>query len=240
MRVAALVLLPLMIACDPISLGGGEGKKAVESAEDVTALCEESTPQSTAISVGFDARADSCPWSEGDNLDPQDGYFTARAEDTEALDMPADSVICDVGYDFQVNPEQTQVMQYDDHFVLAFVDSVIASSNSQIVGLLGAGDDGLVPWDWANVGGEAIDWADNEAWCLGADEDLADCTIPPTDTPGEMTLDYDASIVAKLSYEAVQKNRVDFTFVTIGDNDADSDCSHNAFEFMVNVSYVER
>lgn len=55
-----------------------------------------------------------------------------------------------------------------------------------------------------------------------------------------MTLDYDASLVADLSYRAMELNRVDFTFVTIGDNDPSTDCSHNAFSFMVSVDYIQQ
>ena len=231
--------LILLMACEPISLGGGDAGAGVGSADDVTKLCTEHKPQSTKIDLSFDEYSGGCPWGEGDNLSEQDGYFTARVEDTEKLGMSSDSVICDVDYDFQVDPDQTQVMQYDDHFLLTFVDSVIATSNAQLVDLLGEGDDGHVPWDWAKVGGEAIDWNNADSWCLGQADGLADCTIPPTETPGEMTLDFDPTIVAKLSYRAQQLNRVDFTFITIGDNDPETDCSHNAFGFQVNVSYVD-
>lgn len=235
-----LLLLPLTVACSPISLGGEDPASDVGSAEDVEKLCREGNPKSVKLTVGFDEYADSCPWGEGDNLEEAEGVFTARVEEREKLAMPADSVICDVGYEFQVDPDSTQVMRYDDHFLLTFVDSVIATSNQQLVDLLGEDESGFVPWDWAKVGGETIDWNNNDAWCLGQDDGLAECTIPPTETPGEMTLDFDTTIVAELSYRAQVANRVDFTFITIGDNDPDSDCSHNAFEFQVEVEYVER
>lgn len=239
-RLLVCFSLALLAACEPISLGKDDTGDGVGSVDDVTQLCAESTPKTTSLEVGFDAYDEGCPWEEGDNGEMAEGVYTARVEETEALDMPEGSVICDVGYDFQIDPDSTQIMQYDDHFLLNFVDVVIATSTAQLVDLLGAQDDGLVPWDWAKVGGQAIDWNDNDSWCMGEDEGLAECSIPATETPGEMTLDFDPSIVAQLSYRAVQENRADFTFITIGDNDPDKDCSHNAFEFRVNVSYVEQ
>ncbi len=227
-----------LAACEP----DAEGKDSADlgDADDVAALCAESTPQSVSIPVEFAAQNDGCPWGEGDNLDAQDAVYTARVESTEALAMPEGSVICDVTYDFTIDPEQAQSMRYDDHFVLNFVDVVLASSNEQIVGFLEADATGLVPWDWSAVAGQDIDWNETDHWCLGEADGLAECTIPETDTPGEMTLDFDESIVNQLSYRAVELNRADFTFVAIGDNDPDSDCSHDAFEFLVSVDYVER
>ena len=240
MRATPILLFLPLLACEPISLGGDKYTgHSVGSADDIAQLCAEQTPKSVDIEVAFDEWADSCPWDEGDNLSQDDGYFTARVETTEALSMPTDSVICDVAYNFQVDPEETQIMRYDDHFALNFVDVVLASSNAQIAGLLPE-TDGLRMWDWSAVAGEAIDWNDTNSWCLGQEEGLSDCTIPPTDTPGEMTLDYDASLVADLSYRAMELNRVDFTFVTIGDNDPSTDCSHNAFSFMVSVDYIQQ
>lgn len=231
-------LLVLLAACEP----GGDKDTAdgLGDADDVTELCAESTPKSVVLEVGFDAYAGECPWGEGDNLEAQDATFTARVEETESLAMPADSVICDVGYDFQIDPEQSQIMQYDDHFVFTFVDVVLASSGRQIVDFLPVADDGLVPWDWSAVAGQPLDFNDTEHWCMGEDEGLASCEIPEAETPGALELDFDPSIVAKLSYRAVELNRADFTFITLGDNDPGKDCSHNAFEFTVNVDYVEQ
>jgi hypothetical protein len=205
----------------------------------VSQLCTEKAPTSVDIEVKFAAWDESCPREEEDNLPAEDGVFTARVETTEALALPTSSVICDVGYDFQPNPEESQVMQYDDHFVLTFVDAVLATSNGQLADLLPESD-GIKTWDWSSVAGVEIDWNDTSNWCLGQDEGLSECTIPPTDTPGELKLDYDESLVAELSYRAVAANRVDFTFITIGDNDAATDCSHNAFSFVVSVDCVEQ
>lgn len=230
--------LPLfLLACEPISLGDKDTADGLGSAEDVAALCASQTPATTSIVVTFDEEDSDCPWDEDDNISVEDGVYTARIESTEALTLPAAAVICDVGYNFQIDPETAQEMRYDDHMVLAFNDVVVAASTTQLPDLLPT-EGSFTLWDWSAVVGEAIDWAATDSWCYRQDEGLASCTIPTTDTPGDMELDFDEAVVAELSYRAVEQGRVAFTFVTIGDNDPGSDCTHNEFEFEVALSYV--
>lgn len=228
----------VLAACEPISLGD-KTDTGIDDADDVAQLCAESTPKDVKVPVSFPETTETCQWETDGNLAAADATYTARAEETEVLEMPESAVICDVTYDFQVDPENIQVMHYDDQFTLNFLDVVIAASNHQIPDLLPNEDD-LVLWDWASVAGTEIDWNDTDPWCLGEDEGLSSCTIPGTDVDGEMLLEYDEALTAELSYRAVEQGRVDFTFVTIGDNDPQSDCTHKGFEFQVSLSYVER
>ncbi len=227
-------MFALLIACMPPKIGLDD----IQSVEDIERLCAESTPEEETVLVRFEAETEDCPWEEDDNLPAQDGYYTARIESTEDLDIPTSAVLCDVEYNFQVNPDEAQIMRYDDHFVLDFNGAVLAASNRQVAEFMPTSDD-LRIWDWSEVAGQQIDWNQTDNWCLGEDEGLADCTIPATDTPGEMLLDYDDAIVDKLSLRAVERGRVEFTFTTIGDNDAGTDCTHEPFEFEIDVAYVE-
>ena len=230
--------LPLaLLACEPISLGGKDSADALESADDVAALCASQTPETTNLIITFDEENSDCPWGEDDNVDAEDGVYTARIESTEALTLPADAVICDVGYNFQIDPATAQEMRYDDHMVLNFNDVVIAASTRQFLDVLPT-EGTFTLWDWSAIAGLPIDWEETDSWCYGEDDGLASCTIPSTDTPGDMELDFDPSVVAELSYRAVQQGQVAFTFVTIGDNDPGSDCTHNEFKFEVALTYV--
>ena len=53
-----------------------------------------------------------------------------------------------------------------------------------------------------------------------------------------MSLSFDEGLIAELSLRAIQEQRYEYGFVTIGDNDPDKDCFHEEFSFDVEVPYV--
>jgi hypothetical protein len=230
-------LLPLLLlaACaSKVDLGD-----PIEDASDIARVCSEQTPTDVTLTVDFPEYADGCTWGEDGNLEMEDAHVTARVEEVQSLDLPADAVICDVQYDFAIDPEHASVMRYDDNFFFTFDDVVLAASYGPMVDDFTTDDD-LPIYAWDAVAGTEFSFdAGIPTYCLGEADGLATCTIPPPETPGEMALDFDSSITAKLSYRAIDQDRVDFTFITIGDNDAATDCSHNDFQFDTTLSYVE-
>ena len=86
-------------------------------------------------------------------------------------------------------------------------------------------EDELPVWDWASIAGAELEFGKVPTFCLGEEEGRATCDIPPPETPGEMALDFDDDLVAELSLRALEQDRMAFTFITFGDNDAATDCS---------------
>jgi hypothetical protein len=239
-RSAALLLSSLAVAC--ISGKGSDDDSStstidINSAEDVATLCAESEPQTATLTVDFPATAPGCPWGEGDNLETEDAHVTARVEQVLSLDLPPGVVVCDLAFDFQgISGGTGTPMVYDDHFWFTFDDVVLAASNGPLISAFSE-ESGLPIYDWSAVAGSPFDF-ETATWCLGEDEGRASCDIPPPETNGIMSLSFEESLVSELSFRAVQQDRFDFAFITMGDNDRDRDCSHEDFSFTVEVPYV--
>lgn len=207
--------------------------------EDIEEACEKMEPELLTLDVVFPAQTDTCPWGEADNLPPNDGYFTARVGQKQSLDLPDDSVICGMGFDFSgLIPGEVQVMVYDDHFFFTFNDIILAASYGPAVELM-PDDDGLPSFDWdAMVGFDYHAEPDYDAYCLGDADGAADCDIPDTEVEGPISLSYSDDLVNQLSLLAITSGRYDFGFVSTGDDDASTDCKHEEFGFSIDVPYL--
>jgi len=236
MRPLLLAALALTPACAAGKLTLGD----IETEEDIAEACEEHEPLSVTLEVLFEAQTEACPWGEGDNLpEMENGVFTARVEQTEALEMPASAVICDMTFDFAgLVPGEIQVMVYDDHFFFTFNGIVLAASYGPSVEAMAADED-LRFYDWGDVAGVNYhEVADFDPYCLGEAGGEADCDIPDTEVEGPISLSYGEDIVNRLSLSAIEDERYDFAFVATGDDNPDTDCMHEAFGFTVEVPYL--
>jgi len=235
----ALLLPALLLAatgCSPARVKLAD----LQTPQDVVDACAEYEPETVVLQVVFPAQADICPWGEGDNLDtPQNGFFTARVEQQQSLDVPEDAVICGMSFDMSgLVPGEVQVMVYDDHFFFDFNDAVLAASFGPAVDELPT-HGSLHAWDWGRVQGMNYhDWPTYDPYCLGQEAGSAGCEIPDTETQGPISLAYDDALVAELSLAAVQQGRYDFSFITTGDDNPESDCQHAEFGFTVEVPYL--
>lgn len=247
---STLVLMMLLVACnsgksdtvggETTDTGGTGDDVNLDDADDVEDLCNEQEPETLTFLIEFEALDGGCPFGEGDNLDDAQGVMTARIEQTESLSLPSSAVICDVTFDFQgVSGGEGTPMVYDDNFLFTFNDVVLAASYGPLVEDLPTSDGLFYEYDWSAVRGYEISFDDSiPTYCLGEADGLADCTIPPPETNGIMSLAFDGDVVNQLSLTAVRQDRYDFTFITLGDNDG-TDCSHEEFAFEVEVPYVE-
>jgi hypothetical protein len=212
---------------------------SLDDPKEILDLCEQRTPEVLTLDVEFPASNENCPWGLADNLEPQNGMFTARSEQRVQLDVPEDAILCDLVLDFGgANPGDVRHIVYDDHFFFDFDDIVMASSISAAVQKLPA--PGTLPtWDWASIVGMDYHAVDQEqTFCLGADAGDADCVIPGTEVEGELSLSWSADLVAQLSLSAIEQKRYEFAFVTTGDDDPATDCRHEDFSFSVEVPYL--
>ena len=241
MRAALLLGFAPLLA---IGCGWGKGSldddddDDIEDAGDIASLCAERTPDIITQVVSFPAPSPGCDWGVDGNLEAENGFFQARLEQVDSLELPADAVICDVIFDFEgINGGEGTPMVYDDNFLFAFNNIVLAGSYAPIVDLL-PHDELYATYDWAAIAGTELIFDDNiPTYCLGEDVGLAECQIPPPETNGIMSLSFDSSIANQLAFVAMTQERFDFSFITMGDND-ETDCSHEDFEFEVEIPFI--
>jgi hypothetical protein len=185
--------------------------------------------------IVFPSDPPGCDWGENGNLEKENGIITARAEQTQSLDVPDGVVLCDLSFSFNgIDPSSSPTIVYDDHFFLTFNDVVLAASYRNMVEAFPR-DDGLPIYEWDRIAGYPVDWSTNDTFCLGEEEGLADCEIPPTEQYGPISLDFADEIIYQLSYRALDEGRFDYGFITVGDNDSDKDCTHEEFSFVVSA-----
>ena len=232
----AALLATLTTACNrgKVSLEGDEDADAIDE------LCDDNKDflQDQTVEIVFEAVTDDCPWGEGDNLDIEDTYLTARIEQSEALDIDDEVLLCDLEFDLTgLVPGEVQLLHYDDYFFFTFNDVVMASSHAVAVMDLETDDD-LPIYDWADIVGAPFPNGD-APFCLGESAGDGACEIPSTDTTGPISLEFRSAVTNALSARALAEERFDFGFVTTGDNDPGTDCMHDEFGFTVDVEYLD-
>jgi len=219
-----------------LSTGCNEG--ALNLSKDTGAiedLCNDPALEQTSLAfdLSFSEDPPGCDWGENGNIERENGTVTARAEQVQGIALPEGTIMCDVALDFNgVDPSSVQTIIYDDHFFLTFNDAVLASSHGDLVAYFPQEDD-LPIYRWGSIVGVPVDWSSAQTYCLGEEDGLAECDIPPTEEQGPISLAYDEDIIHKLARRAIDENRFDYSFITIGDNDPSSDCTHEAFTFVV-------
>ena len=220
---------------------GGLSDPNVASVEELEELCKEGVPETVVLDVVFPAESPGCDWGQNGNLDMAQGRVTGRSEQYVELELPQNGVICDLGFAFDsIDPsfEQQKPFVYDDNFFLTFNDVVLAASYGPMVVDRFENDAGLYRYNWDRLKGYEFSFNSVPAYCIGASEGLSDCTIPPPETNGLMSLSFGGELIRQLSYVAVEEKRFEFMLATIGDNDPQTDCSHETFGFQIEVTYV--
>ncbi len=230
----ALRLLPLLAACAK----GGVQPLEIEDAEDVQDACDERADQivTETYRVEFPAIAGGCAWGQDGNLEPDNGYLTARVEQYERLDLE-EVLICDMEFDFAGEAGLEQDIIYDDNFLFVFNGVVLASSYRPWIMELPA-EDIFHIYDWDTIAGLENLFDSIPTYCVGEETDLAECDIPPPETQGPISLSFDLSITSELSFRAIDEGVAEFGFIATGDNDSDVDCAHETFFFEVDVPHI--
>jgi len=204
-----------------------------DSINEVVSYCKTMERNHQQANINFEDPGVTCDFGNNGNLEIRDGYFQGRIEQVQLLEeIPEGAIICDLSFEFS-----EQEMRYDDHFLLAFDGSLIASSydfDSQLQSM-----EGLLQYDWSTISG--MKWVTGSQYegvfCPGQQEGLSACAWPKTDTMGTIALDYDPQLIQNIIGLNSQRAQHEFRFVTIGDNDS-RDCEHSNINFQVNIEYV--
>jgi hypothetical protein len=192
----------------------------------VRTACENSPHKQLKQSYLFEKPSYTCKWEQDGNLAKNDQYFQARIEEDKTLQLEPGAIICDVKLDFA-----EQSFLYDDHFLFAFDNSVIASSYD-FSGKLKR-QYSMLQYDWSRIAG--MYWDENKEGVFCAEDGR--CAWPDTDTQGSIDMNYSSDFVKHLMAVDINRTKHILKFVSIGDND-DHDCEHSDVNFDLTVDYV--
>jgi len=188
-------------------------------------------PTNTVVrEVTFPERS-GCDWESGGNLSPRDAHFRGHEVQSFAYDIPVDTTVCDVRFEF--SEEHVGIsfpFRYDDHMLLTFNDRVVFSTYRPMVELLNIDDQNYFLFDWPTVAGiemgfEVIPWAIGTTYTVD---------LPNSDIAGDATLSIDPEAISDLTDSALAQNKLDLQLYAFGDND-DSDCGHTGLSFWVEI-----
>ena len=231
--------------------GTGQGIPRKITATELAAKCASSTVVAMQQVVTFAEPAGTCAWGTDSapnlgNLGQLDSRVSARLEQDIVLAVPSNALLCSLSLDFIPDGTAGQNMVYDDEIFMTFNNVILAASQSYDTAF--EKKDGYMMYDWNRLAGKPYTPTGFQQYCLGADQALGSCSIPPTQTPGVMKVTLSDALVQGIAAStgvtvaasgvAPNTSKFKFSFVTIGDNDAPDDCKHSKFEFQAAAKYV--
>ncbi len=227
----------LSVACGPfrIDLGSEKADTAAELMgtgpfdEGIGDACM--APKQLTRTVTFPRSADRCPWYEGDNLAPAGSRMTARVEQIVGVELPAVGQVCGLSIEPTGWEVRGDVSLYDDQLLLVVGGVVVAASSPEPVELLSTDADGLPRYAWSMLVGQPFDPSSLEPWCLGP---MVACEVPAPSQAGpfEVPLDRRTAVLVGEALLALPE----VALVVVGDNDADTDCAHDALTVELTLS----
>ncbi|MFT5430192.1 MAG: hypothetical protein ACI9OJ_000865, partial [Myxococcota bacterium] len=116
---------------------------------------------------------------------------------------------------------------YDDLLIVAINDSVVLASDARVNDQLETDGEHYI-YDWTRIRGLNLMFQGDEAYCMGYGNG-SDCALPQSDTTGEFLLSFAGELFEPIRQRALEDQRLELRFITVGDNDADTDCRHNGF-----------
>jgi hypothetical protein len=201
--------------------------------------CVDGKRLSALVDLVVDPDPVGCPWGQGDNSEEAQGVLTARDETIARIirtdnGAPFDFLaeggrLCDIRLDtltLDDNPVAADFV-YDDVLLVTLNDAVVIASYAPILEQLEQ-TDGLYRYVWDDLRGTQLQFQSNSAYCLGYNNG-SDCALPFSDTTGEFVISLGGDGFEPLKAELLDSGKLELKFITIGDNDSDTDCRHNGY-----------
>lgn len=182
--------------------------------------------------LSFPKPATGCAWNQDGNLGLRNSYFQARTEQVAQMQLPSNSVICDLRFRFANQP-----YYYDDQFLMTFNGAVMASSYN--FGTLLDSTGMIQTYDWTRLVGRSWGSAPEQTYCAGQAQGLATCSFPMTSTTGTISLDYAPELIHGVVVRSLNQPIHEIRWITTGDNDDAIDCRHEPVDLEVDVTYLE-
>ena len=130
--------------------------------------------------IAIPAQAQQCAFAMADNLPVQQGIVTARVEQNINIDIPNNTAICEMQFQFL-----DQQLRYDDTFILALNSVILVSSHhgSSTAGIA-PNANGFLLYNWLMIRGRP--WtggqlANDSPYCLVVSNNMGRCALPHTD-----------------------------------------------------------
>lgn len=207
--------------------------------ERIKTACNSGSVTKTMHTLYFEDRV-GCEWRKNGNLAPKDGYTTVRHEQAQQIKLPEHAILCQ----FDIKSSKTQEkFIYDDALFFTLNDLILISSgdaytkNSSIDHTVD--EHGIYSWNFDSIKGLHLnDSVYGDKYCFGDTNSGSICALPSTQKLGEFSYKLDKESSFILSSKLKNQANLDFKVITIGDNDARSDCSHSGLSIDVDVEYV--
>jgi hypothetical protein len=195
--------------------------------------CQGSTVQHQREVLHFPelAAGATCSFASGENLSRRDGWIRAYLKQEQSIRLPAGARLCG----FSIEPT-TNTMHYDDEMFFLIEDRVLMATKDYTEYFP---KDGIFStFSWESLRNQVYNQFDERGlYCVGGESGLSECELPPTDTTGSIELSISAELSASLATLLQNKEVLNFSWVTTGDND-DSDCRHTEIKLPVVMHYV--
>lgn len=187
------------------------------------------------LEVKFDNQNKTCAWGKNGNINKIEGIVTARTENIQQVQIPADAKVCQV----KMIHKETSNFVYDDNIILTLNNAILAST-TDFSKHFPANSNGVRMYNWEsliNKPGQvmASDSMPENQYCFGRDKNLSTCVFPKTETVGNMQLNFSERAIQTV-LAATTQTSVKIGMITTGDNN-DSDCLHTPISILVDVEY---
>ncbi|HET9239078.1 MAG TPA: hypothetical protein VFO10_17600 [Oligoflexus sp.] len=177
------------------------------------------------------AAGTTCRFANGDNLSRKDGFIRAYLQQNQSITLPKGARLCG----FSIEPTDSS-MHYDDEMFFLVENRVLMATKDYTEYFP---KDGIFStFSWESLRNQVYNQFDERGlYCVGGDDGLSECQLPPTDTTGSIELSISAELAANLATLLQNEDVLNFSWVTTGDND-DSDCRHTDIKIPVTMHYV--
>ncbi|HYX37805.1 MAG TPA: hypothetical protein VE954_32280 [Oligoflexus sp.] len=177
------------------------------------------------------AAGTTCSFGSNGNLSRRDGFIRAYFKQDQTITLPAGAKLCG----FSIEPT-AGAMHYDDEMFFLVENRVLMATKDYTEYFP---KDGIFStFSWESLRNQVYNQFDQRGlYCVGGADGLSECQLPPTDTTGSIELSISAELSTSLAALLEEKNVLNFSWVTTGDND-DSDCRHTDIKLPLVMHYV--
>lgn len=185
-------------------------------------------------------RTQVCLFNQDGNLGKKNDFQQARYEQYRSFELPENAELCDLTMEMD-----RQSLKYDDMFYMSFNGVVIASNAGNDVKGLDtyplnvSSEQVLVPgysYEWEKIVGSPFNNNGGTDYCLGSEQDLAECQWPKTEKNGDFIFNYHPELLIALGAKS-NDHKHELMFAITGDNDPNIDCYHEDIEFELKATY---
>ena len=187
------------------------------------------------LEVKFDNQNQTCAWGKNGNLNQIEGIISARTENIQKIQIPADAKVCQL----KLVHKETSNFSYDDNLIVTLNNAVIAAT-TDLQKHFPANNDGVRMYNWNNLINKpgqvsATDTTPEKQYCFGSDKNLSTCRFPATETVGNVQLNFSERAIQTV-LAATSQTSIKLGIITTGDNN-NTDCLHTLISILVDVEY---